>query len=123
MSTFLLQRLHDAVLRMPDGYLTMVGERGLKVGTLFLVAPHVLLSFTVPGGFKMAEIPVELMLVAGCIFEQLSGGEKQRVAIARAFLKVRLFQEMYIIFEFVFMFVNPFMEFVIIDRYNCFETI
>jgi hypothetical protein len=57
-STFLLQRLHDAVLRMPDGYLTMVGERGLKVGTLFLVAPHVLLSFITPCGFKTAEYSV-----------------------------------------------------------------
>ena len=41
-SKFLLQRLHDAVLRMPDGYLTMVGERGLKVGTLFSVGKHLM---------------------------------------------------------------------------------
>lgn len=37
MLGFLLQRLHDAVLRMPDGYLTMVGERGLKVHILLRV--------------------------------------------------------------------------------------
>ena len=26
-----MQRLHDAVMRMPEGYKTIVGERGLKV--------------------------------------------------------------------------------------------
>lgn len=48
-----LAHLHDAVLRMPDGYKTMVGERGLKlsggekqrvaIARAFLRAPRLLI--------------------------------------------------------------------------------
>lgn len=35
MIFLMVQRLHDAVKRMPDGYATIVGERGLKVSSIY----------------------------------------------------------------------------------------
>ncbi|RWW49883.1 hypothetical protein BHE74_00043896 [Ensete ventricosum] len=53
--------IHDTIMKFPEKYSTIVGERGLKFNAF----------------------DKKLVLC----FSQLSGGEKQRVSLARAFLK------------------------------------
>jgi len=72
MLVFLLQRLHDAVLRMPDGYLTMVGERGLKVHICSQLENALVYFVIVSWELQMAEEPVELFtIVTGFILDSL----------------------------------------------------
>ena len=54
--------MHNAILRMPKKYETIVGERGLKLSGRNISFPHKIHSFFL-------------------------GGEKQRISIARALLK------------------------------------
>ncbi|VDN36429.1 unnamed protein product, partial [Cylicostephanus goldi] len=64
-----LADLHDSVERMPEGYDTLVGERGLKLS----------------GGEKQ-RVAIARAILKVILIHCLSG-EKQRVAIARAILK------------------------------------
>lgn len=77
-------RLHDAVLRMPDGYLTMVGERGLKlsggekqrvaIARAFLKSPRLLIcdeaTSALDSGTEAAILKSLKELAAGrtCVF-------------------------------------------------------